>query len=200
MATRTDTRRKMGLVLLLVLGIISRVVAGSIDAAPRPVLPEGEWSAVVDGIRGRLITTPRTEEGRPQVQIHLELENVSDLGNPIEIRWTDVRSHLQLSLEYDNRVAAAGYIEPGGNHMTPSPFWLQLPSESSMRFTISSGAYDYLSDGRVWLRPLPFRAWIMTENRGRKLYLRGKLIPNQSTEDGHSPWKGPLDLPRVALP
>ena len=199
MATRTDTRRKMDLVPLLVLGIISIVVAGSIDAAPRPVLPEGEWSAVVDGIRGRLITTPRTEDGRPQVQIDLELENVSDLGNPIEISWTDVHNQLELSLEDENGIAAGGAIKPAGNHMTPTPFWLQLPSETLIRFTVSSGAYEYFPDGRVWLRPLPFSAWFMTENRGRKLYLRGRLVPGKSTESGHTPWKGPLALPRVAL-
>ena len=199
MATRTDTRRKMDLVPLLVLGIISIVVAGSIDAAPRPVLPEGEWSAVVDGIRGRLITTPRTEDGRPQVQIDLELENVSDLKNPIEIPWTDVRNHLELSLEDENGIAAGGDIKPAGNHMTPLPYWLKLPSETLIRFTISSGAYEYFPDGRVWLRPLPFHAWLMTENRGRRLYLRGKLVPGKSTESGHTPWKGPLALPRVAL-
>jgi hypothetical protein len=156
MATRTDTRRKMGLVLLLVRGIISMVVAGSIDAAPRPVIPEGEWSAVVDGIRGRLITTPRTKDGRPQVQIDLELENVSDLGNPIEIPWIEVHNHLELSLEDENGTAAGGALKPAGNHMTPPPFWLQLPAETLIRFTISSGAYEYFPDGRVWLRPLPF--------------------------------------------
>jgi hypothetical protein len=199
MATRTDTHRKMGRLPLVALGIIALVLTGSIDASPGLVLPEGEWSAVVDGVRGRLAVIPRMLNEKPQVQIDLELENVSTLGTPIEIPWTDVRSLLQLSLEDENGVAAAGDIKPAGNHMTPLPFWLQLPYESSMRFTISSGAYQYFPDGRVWLRPLPFSAWIMTENRGRKLYLRGKLVPNKSTENGHTPWKGPLDLPRVAL-
>jgi hypothetical protein len=46
------------------------------------------------------------------VQIDLELENVSNLGNPIEIPWTDVHNHLELSLEDENGIAAGGAIKP----------------------------------------------------------------------------------------
>ena len=102
-----------------------------------------------------------------------------------------------LSLEDENGNAAEGAIKPAGNHMTPPPFWRQLPSETLIRFTISSGAYEYFPDGRVWLRPLPFHAWLMTENRGRRLIFAGSL--SQASPWRGGPWKVPLALPRVLL-
>jgi hypothetical protein len=168
-----------------------------------PSATEGQWSSVVDGLRGRLIATAQTLEGKPQVQIDVELENVSD--GSIAIQWWDAESALSYSLEADDGPATADEIFPGGSHWIPNKSSLLfVPSRTSMRMTAVTQAYEYLANGGVLLRPETFHAWIIPKTPTQKLFLRGRFqtggVTGSESEQALTGWKGPLELPRVALP
>jgi hypothetical protein len=95
-----------GALLLIVLAPDRVTAAGSGKAIDRPdavtpIIPQqstgstrpvaqagelrGDWSLPIDGLRGRLIATTVEDNGRPQVRLELELENVRDAATPIAI-------------------------------------------------------------------------------------------------------------------
>jgi hypothetical protein len=158
------------------------------------------WSATVEGVRGRLIVTSAPAiDGKPQVRIELEIENVSDSAMPIAIGWGNLSQVLELSLEDESGAPVARDAVPG-NEITMQPSWLALPVSSSLRVVASKAAYEHVPNGRTMLRPFTFQAWTIPAARG-PLYLRGKLTPLQVNDAGNRrPWSGPLSLPRVPLP
>ena len=153
----------------------------------------------MQGLRGRLIAIPaKVADGGRQLRIEIELENVSDVADPMEIWWTDVQSVVTFSLEDE-----AGRVLPelslGGNHISPLGHWLRLEPHSLTRMT--PAAYEYVRPGETLLRPVAFQGWDLSQAPPGELYLRVKLAPGAA--EGPIPrrnWKGPLELPRVALP
>jgi hypothetical protein len=133
------------------------------------------------------------------VRLDLDLENVSDVANPIEISWGSLSTVLALALE-DEAGAAVARDAVGGNELTILPMWLELPVSSTMHMLISKAAYEYVPTGRTMLRPFSFQAWDIPPKRTGTLYLKGKITPLPAKDTGHRAWRGPLDLPRVALP
>lgn len=168
-------------------------VGGTASAAPA-------WSPVVDGVHGRLIVTPVLDaKQHPQLRVELELENTSDVANPIPISWGAYGSMLQLVLEDDT-----GKVIPqngiGGNEISPSPVTLQLPVASTLRVTITTAALEYVPGGKTMLRPVSLQAWDLPA-KPTKLFLRAKFVPaSPSTTSDRRAMRGPLELPRVALP
>jgi hypothetical protein len=161
----------------------------------------GEWSQEVQGVRGRLIAIPaKAGDGGRQLRIDVELKNVSDVADPIEIWWTDIQSVVTFSLE-DEAGRELPESSLGGNHISPLGHWLRLEPHSLTRMTITTAAYEYVRRGETLLRPVTFQGWDLSAAPTGKLYLRAKLAPDAA--EGPVPrrnWKGPLELPRVALP
>ena len=146
----------------------------------------------MEGLRARLIATPHGRD----LALDLEIENVSDVGNPMEIWWDDLDGILRLSLDTDaGAVATAGI---GGSHASPPPYWLMLPVSSKLTISITPNAYEDVSGTRTMFRPLTFQGWDMPAG---KLYLHGELAPPAPTDrDGRRPWLGKISLPRIELP
>src|SRR5215468_8842097 len=64
-------------VILVLLVAISALASGE---------ETGAWSEPVDGLRGRLIAKEGSVfHGTKMVDIYMELENVSDVGNPMQL-------------------------------------------------------------------------------------------------------------------
>ena len=176
------------------LGALASLVLCSVAAAAPA------WSPPVDGVRARLVVAPTTDAAkRPQLEVALELENTSDVANPIPISWGAYGSMLQLVLEDEH-----GKVIPqngiGGNELSPSPVTLQLPVASTLRVRLTSAAFEYIPDGRTMLRPLSLQAWDIPAKHG-KLYLRATFTPaTPATTTDRRALAGPLALPRVELP
>ena len=169
--------------------------------APPPRVIEGRWSAAVNGLRGRLLLTGVNEGTRPQLRIDLELENVSDVLGPIEIPWREPPSTIvRFSFEDASGPVVSGFT-PGGNEHSTMPYVLTIPRAGVTRMTVSPGAYEYLKDGRVWLRPFTFVGWEMPSTPDRH-YLLARVEPKapDARDQWPRPWVGPLILPRVPLP
>ncbi len=169
-------------------------LAGTASAAPTA------WSPVVDGVHGRLIVTPILDaKQHPQLRVELELENTSDVANPIPISWGAYGAMLDFDLE-DERGKVIDKAALPGNELSFTPVALQLPVSSTLRVTISAAALEYVPGGKTLLRPVVFQGWDLPA-KPTKLFLRAKFVPaTPSTTSDRRAFKGPLELPRVALP
>ena len=65
----------------------------------RAYAEDARWSPAVKGLRGRLIAEASERNGKPQVRLSLELENVSDGIEPIAFWWGYLGDMLVLGLE-----------------------------------------------------------------------------------------------------
>lgn len=170
--------------------------------APAPTSTNAGWSPTVQGLRGRLVLTKAGDAPKPQVRIDLEIENVSDSATPIELWWADPSTIIELTLEDAQGTVIPKSAMPGSYAAGP-PTWLSVPVSSATRFTLSKGAYEYGTGGRVTLRPTTFQGWMSMPAPPARLFLRGKLTPpkpSAADATGHRPWAGTLDFPAVALP
>ena len=159
-----------------------------------------DWSPVVHGLRGRLIVTATTDViHRPQWKLELELQNVTDLAEPISLSANLPSQMVELVLEDEAGKPIPRAAVPG-NEITPPPYVLNLPVASTLRMTLSSEAIAYGTKIPL-LRPFAFQAWWLPAKHG-KLYLSAKLRPAAGGRKIDSPneWTGELALPRVALP
>jgi hypothetical protein len=169
---------------------LAALLAASVPAAadPKPPPRADAWSPAVEGLRGRLVLTPTQDTThRPQLQIALELENTSDSAAPLAISAGSPSQMLKLTLE-DEAGKEVAHDAVGGNELT------------LLRMTLSPAAYEYVPSGVTLLRPFALVAWDMPAKRAGKLYLRATLAPVAPKDAGPRAWKGPLELPRVALP
>jgi hypothetical protein len=169
-----------------------------------PAVPEtspGNWSAVVNGVRGRLIVTPVPDPRGAQFQLEFELQNMTNNAEPIDIWWGNWNDMLRFALEDESGAPVISGVEPGGNQMIIAPFWLKLIRQGSMRAIVSTAGFEYLqAPERLLLRPTVFQGWFLPLPRTSKLYLSAVFTPPKSREKTRSQWVGPLSLPRVALP
>ncbi len=176
--------------------VLATLAAATASAAPAPT---AAWSATVSGLRGRLIATPfQDAQHRAQVKLELELENVSDSAEPMAIAVGLFPGVVELAVE-DAAGKPLPEDHPGGNEIALPPYALRLPQASTLRATLSSSAFEYLTTGIAWLRPFAFKAWTIPAKRG-PLFLRATFKPVESDVAGPRAWNGALALPRVALP
>jgi hypothetical protein len=166
------------------------------EAAP------GGWSAPIDGVRARLTATATTDASkRPQVEIWLEVENVSDTDGGIPLPWGYVGDMLKLELANDGKPVPPGAV--GGSYASGPPYIVALPVGAILRVPVSKTAYEYAPGSKVVsFRPLTFQAWDVPAKKG-KLTLSAKLSPHaldKGTKAGSRAWTKPLDLPAIELP
>lgn len=173
---------------------------GDVRLAASALLVQSDWSAPVDGVRGRLVVTRSDSAGTRQFKLELELQNVSAEGSPIEIWWTPLHSILDLSV-IDETGKPLPPMMPPGHGLQPGPFWLPLMHQSSVRVVLASRAYQYVADDKVWLRLTIGQAWLFSRSSGpSRLFVGGTVRPQQKPETRARTWRGPLMLPRVEIP
>lgn len=162
----------------------------------------GAWSSTVEGLRARLVTTPTVDASkRVQVEIWLEIENVSDTDGGIPLPWGYVGDMLQFVVEDDAGKAVTG-AGVGGSYASGAPYVVALPVGATLRVPVSKGAYEYPQAGKIYFRPLTFQAWDVPAKHP-KWTLRGKLSPHtldKGTKAGSRAWTKPIELPKVELP
>ena len=160
----------------------------------------GEWSEPVGGVQGRLTITEDPElNGTKILAVYLELRNVSDVGTPLEI-YFDPHQSTQCRLldakgqSLENATGLAASI------LTPFPFWLTLPYDSSLRFRISVSGYGVSKDAGS-LIPLLCGPWVIEPGAEGERALEVTLIGKAPKEEpDRRVWKGTLKLPKVKVP
>jgi hypothetical protein len=158
----------------------------------QPVVASGDWSQPQDGLRARLVATPHGRD----LALAVELENVSDVGNPMETWWDDLDNIMRLELS-----TVIGPVPPagvGGSHASAPPFWLELPVGSTLRIPITPNAYEDNPPNKTLFRPVTFQAWDVPPG---EMFLAGTIKPPQASDEaGHRAWHGTITLPKITLP
>lgn len=178
----------------------SALVAASLVLCSVAAAAPATWSPSVDGVRARLVVTPATDaQRRPQLAIALELENTSDVANPLPISWGAYGDMVRFELE-DEQGRVLPRLALPGNELSPAPVTLQLPVASTLHVQLTGNAIEYVPNGKALLRPLVFPGWDLPAKPG-KLYLRATFTPaTPATTTDRRALAHPLVLPRVQLP
>jgi hypothetical protein len=177
----------------------------------------GEWSGVVDGLRGRLITSGSRAD-RTALRVTVELENVSGQG-PLEINWSG-RPNLGFVTFRLEDATGADVPEPpwrlGGNEAVGDIREL-IPPTGTVRHDVAEnvferfGAERILRIGAFWARPMPadgsrrFLRAIATGHvpTGSEALLDraegGVVRPASPSDPRGRVWLGSLTIPAVCI-
>ncbi len=190
--------RTYGVVATL-LGICASSVGLATEKDAPVVTAQDLWSKPDRGIRGRLVVERGApSNGTPQVQVYLELQNVSDVANPIHI----TPAH---SMSFDVVDTKRAVVKPAGlpaSVNTPDdPFGLVLPHQSTLRFLLSVTGIGVPKD-KKWQVSVPhdssFRSWVIERTDGNSYFLRGRFKATAERQVGRT-WPVELSLPKVVV-
>jgi hypothetical protein len=184
------------------LAVFSTAVApaGRANSPPVAGAEQAAWSEESNGLRGRLsVHLSHVINGTGIIVTHLELSDVSDIGNPMLVtvpeqsmtfKVTDIDGH-ELP-----RVAGAF------SGWTFGPYELVLPHDSSIRYRIGPRGWGIPGDQAALVDLGSSFGWTLPRD-GKPYYLHGVLeIPEAENDrsDRGRRWHGRLDLPPVRIP
>lgn len=185
--------------------ILSFVLLDFAVRAAEPIA-SGDWSEAVEGLRGRLhFAEDAPLNGTRVALIYLELENVSDVINPLLV---DLPAP-QLDL-----IDAAGKSVPqspaAASLMMPPPYALVLPFDSKLRLRVSVSGYGISRSAGLAIQ-LSSGFWTIPSDNNAERYIRGTLsVPELDPLDiegrrrdikrGNRVWRGTLALPKLKIP
>jgi hypothetical protein len=149
----------------------------------------GAWSEPVDGLRGRLIAKEGSAfHGTRMVDIYLELENVSNVGNPMQFYFDPIKSIESRCFDPNGK----DLIQPptAADVITPSAYWLSIPNDGKLKFKISVTGYGVYENSGTNIKP----------GDKSKYYLEAKLISHPPESSRIRAWSGELKFPKVLIP
>ncbi|MHC4248117.1 MAG: HEAT repeat domain-containing protein [Planctomycetota bacterium] len=137
--------------------------------------------------------------GTPMIATYLELQNVSDVGNPMKVAWRRERMDLRV-VDADGRELpkAMGPYSGGGFHA----HYLVLPFDSTLSFSISCRGLGVPADKAAVIDLGGMNNWVIQDDANDH-YLEASLQVPQSErgrDDPTRPWHGRIELPRVRIP
>jgi len=156
------------------------------------------WSKPVNGIQGRLtFSKGDVVVGTRIIKVYLELRNISDVLNPIEIPYDPTKS---VRGELFN---SAGKPVPKANVpadiMSPSPFTLALPYDSTLRFDVTARGYGIMPH-QGSLIGLHSGAWLVKDDELSNCYLGATFEVRPESKRNHGRvWSGILEIPRTRI-
>jgi hypothetical protein len=181
--------------LVVAAAVVVALLAGASGQDPQPQEPA--WSPPVGGLRGRLVVRagPATN-GTPILAVYLELENVSDVANPIEVPSTWA---LDSALR-DASGRAVPETPAPADILTPSPFELVVPHDGLLRFRVSVSGYA-VGEGEGAMVGMESGCWVIKKGDAGRYALGGtfRAVPDPAA-GGRRMWQGELALPPCALP
>ncbi|HUZ07859.1 MAG TPA: hypothetical protein VMV89_10285 [Candidatus Paceibacterota bacterium] len=165
------------------------------------IIAAGDWSAPTNGLRARLLFSEDAKfNGTEMGVVYLELQNVSDAGNPMEVYYNiDHALHCQIADASDKPFHQPEMMD--ADIMSPGSYWLVLPHDSTLRFRISVNGWGIPKDGGL-LIGLMSVMWLIPPTMHTDLFFSGSfnVNPPQNRRDGIPAWKGVLKLPPVKIP
>ena len=186
-------------IMAALLAVCASTVASVIVKKAPVVIADTLWSKPDRGIRGRLVVEKGAPcNGTPQIQVYLELQNVSDVADPIHI--TPGRSvSFEVVDSKGNVVAPAGL--PVDVTTPDDPFGLVLPYRSTLRFLLSVRGIGVPKD-KKWQVSVPhgssFRSWVIERTDEHAYFLRGGFKAAGERQVSRT-WPVALSLPRVPV-
>lgn len=158
------------------------------------------WSKPVSGLVAHIEVERRgTKDGSPKLVTYLTLKNVTDSLGTVDVYLS--QSDLKLWLE--DKTGKRLDPQPGGvngrNGFFPTPFWLQIPYDSSIRMCMDLSGY---------FPPPPSEFVIESEQallsvqKGWKkpVYLAGTFEVTETPAEARAHrFLGVLELPRILI-
>jgi hypothetical protein len=170
--------------------------AGSVIEA----ITAGDWSEPTNGLRGRLLFSEDAKfYGTEMATVYLELQNVANIGNPMEIYFDTIHSPLHFELK--NVSGNSQKNAPADlDEMIPGSYWIDLPHDSTLRFRVSSNGYGIPKDAGLAIG-VPGNFWIIPYAETNDYFLTASfdVIPAIDKDHIHA-WKGTLKLSPVKIP
>jgi hypothetical protein len=149
-------------------------------------------------MRGRLvIRDDRSFHGTKMTAVYLELENTSDVADPIEFYFDPMRS--VTSTVTDGRGRPLAEPPNGADIVSPPPYWIALPSDGFIRFKVSVSGYGVYENSGTQVQ-MPTGDWIIKPRDKGKYYLAATLNSKPPSGDKRRAWSGSLVLPKVLIP
>jgi hypothetical protein len=157
----------------------------------------GDWSDSVQGLRGRLsVSEDKPFIGTRMIAVYLELENVSDVGNAIELYFDPTRSIVSRVVDENSNDVAQ---PPNGASIAlPPPFWLAVPWDGSLRFRISVSGYGVYKNSGTQIQ-MNSGSWLIRRGDKRKFFLETTLVSKPPAGDRRRAWAGELKLPKILI-
>jgi hypothetical protein len=170
----------------------------------RPTLPakgalaSSGWSSPVNGLQGRLLVSAGEGTSPRIVRIDLELQNVSNVGSPMELYW-DIDAVLSFSLA-DEEGKEIETTPTAASIRRAAPYWLMLPMDSTLRTNLTTHGYGIEPKPGVFIGLPNMMAWQIDATDKRRRRIHGVLTATATTAADGREWKGTLDLPLVEIP
>lgn len=195
-------KHKVLLCLALVLGgglIGCSTASRHSSAIAQETMTASDWSDPVNGLRGRLIFGKDEKfNGTRLATIYIELQNVSNVLNPIEIYYDTGRALPCVLLDVSNQPVAQSGMP--ADIISLNAFWIVLPYDSILRFRVSVTGYGIPKDAGLSIG-LMSGNWIIPPTSHTDHFLSASFVvaPPANTEHIHA-WRGVLKLPIVKIP
>ena len=157
----------------------------------------GEWSEVVNGMKARLlICEGDLFAGTRIIQVYIELRNVSDVLNPLYIS-SQRRIRFQLLDDNEYGVSQSGHV---ANILSPPPFDLVLPHDSSLRYRVSVTGFGVPPNERALIGVgTPYKCWIIQKNDHGEYFISGNFMVPKEEDRTKRWWSGEIKLPKVKV-
>jgi hypothetical protein len=196
--TGSKFEKTMNSKLLICLALVLSGGSFGCSAADPEPLVAGGWSEPVNGLRGRLLFTEDARfNGTRMGAVYLEIQNVSDVLNPMEIYY-DTFHALPCELLDGSNQPVAQAASPA-DIMSPTPFWIMLPYDSTLRFRVSVSGYGIPKDAGLSIG-LMSGNWIIPPTSRAACFLSASFsVTPPETKDHLHAWHGVLNLPKVKI-
>src|SRR3954447_5932331 len=189
---------------LLVLAVLCAACQTAAAADEKTPVVVGDWSAPVDGLRGRLLVyqgplreggTAQTPRKTRETIVYVELQNVTESGERNVFFDPD---GLKCELLDDAGKAAPrpreGVFGGGGR---PGKTWVRLPHDSTLRLRVSP--YGYGGPDHVLVIPTGLDLWRIPASDTADYFLAGTFTSQAKDGAGINVWAGELKLPKAKV-
>lgn len=155
----------------------------------------GKWSKPVEGLRARLLVSPgELQKDMQRLNVHVELENVSDVANPIVVLYDPLKT-LRAKMIDANGKRMNDFL--GSIDMvTPLPYPLSVPFKGRTIFFASVYGH-YGMENRKGARMIELTDGLWILDRGATASFSA-VFASSSKVAGQ--WHGSLQIPAVEIP
>jgi hypothetical protein len=166
------------------------------------VLSEAEvWSQPVNGIQARFsFADGDICNGTRIITVFLELQNVSDVGNPIYLLYdSDYSIKAELFDSCGKPVSPPRSSSFDG--CVQEPFFICLPYNSTIKFDVTANGYGIPKDEKA-LIGLSSRDWVIKRGDSAEYFLGGTFTaekPKEPVNKDQCIWTGKIEIPKARV-
>ncbi len=137
--------------------------------------------------------------GTPILSTYLELQNVSDVGNPMKVAWRRNGMVFRVvDADGTELPKAMGPYSGGGFHAHD----LVLPFDSTLSFSISCSGLGIPADKAAVIDLGGSINWVIEDDKNDHYFEASFQVPRSKRErdDPTRPWHGRIELSRIQIP